>query len=629
MATLRFAGIGSYSCPWYLDTNDLILQAMGHAQGVTDFIDEAWIEFVVQLNKRLRLIDRLNCYSDFKSLMKYLREDRTMSSLGGLRIELCAFSNVVGGLHKIDDSMCISTREKVRSSETAPKEVERRNSRQVSLDRESVAGGDVVRLSLFSDHDLARIHSGDSSTSSALKLHEFPVHPSESEPPTQTPFSAVQSVLFRGAPTTADVGGDRMDDTVKATAAPSTVLGKVITVDDTVSDYEYLCRLVAYGRMCPGVRISLAGSSPLEPIHAEDDEDGELDEDDEKGEEVSTAGSQQHVASTASSQRSAEMDRYFHIVEKADSVLSPLSGSPASSVDRIVSPTISGTVPTMPKRASGLPAAFRPSEAPGPPSAYLYPVSVCSLGSSGDSAICAGDAFQLSRDRASVRSSVDSIRKDESRGSEASNPPQRTDTATVPAGNRYARAAVTVAGFVFQMSYSLLRLLLGSNALPHGPPSLLPTLSYSLLFFSSIDTMLTLAVLVLLWCGGDATTCDNHMYVILPLSLWPGALLFAPLTGIVAILLGPNALYAKVYAGWSRLAALSNITLITMFATSKGLPSYTVYFIIAMSASRLYQCLVVDIYIAHIESMRFSRGWDGLMSSLYAANDKKYHMTDK
>jgi hypothetical protein len=35
------------------------------------------------------------------------------------------------------------------------------------------------------------------------------------------------------------------------------------------------------------------------------------------------------------------------------------------------------------------------------------------------------------------------------------------------------------------------------------------------------------------------------------------------------------------------------------------------------------QCLFIDLYVAHIEKLRYTRGWDGLFTSLFKTQDKK------
>lgn len=117
--------------------------------------------------------------------------------------------------------------------------------------------------------------------------------------------------------------------------------------------------------------------------------------------------------------------------------------------------------------------------------------------------------------------------------------------------------------------------------------------------------------------------------MIYSLLIWPGALLFAPLTGIFAITVGPNVKYAKTYACWSRFAGVAILTMIIIYCVHGADSSSDVQYLLScMCASQLYQLWTVDIYIAHIESARITRGWDGLTSCLYVSNDKKAYNSD-
>ena len=41
----KFYGNGSYASPWQIDTNDTLLQAIGHCKEASVFIDEAWSKY--------------------------------------------------------------------------------------------------------------------------------------------------------------------------------------------------------------------------------------------------------------------------------------------------------------------------------------------------------------------------------------------------------------------------------------------------------------------------------------------------------------------------------------------------------------------------------------------------------
>jgi hypothetical protein len=162
----------------------------------------------------------------------------------------------------------------------------------------------------------------------------------------------------------------------------------------------------------------------------------------------------------------------------------------------------------------------------------------------------------------------------------------------------------------------------GRNMSPHGPPVLRTLLGLLILCLSCVDLGLFVFVCVEFYCLWNIT-CESHLAVILPIIIFPGALLFSPLSGIVAVLLGPSGGLARIHACWSRLALISNAVVISIFV-AKGRDNTTIAYIVGcLAGSRVFQCAIIDLYISHIEQIRWTRGWDGLVTSLYADNDKK------
>lgn len=92
-ASFRFAGLGSYFSPYFIDTNDLLLQAMPQTDMASSFIDEAWISFIAELNKVLRTIQPEGLKFDLVQLLRFLKDPKTIEPLGGLVVELCTFVN--------------------------------------------------------------------------------------------------------------------------------------------------------------------------------------------------------------------------------------------------------------------------------------------------------------------------------------------------------------------------------------------------------------------------------------------------------------------------------------------------------------------------------------------------------
>jgi hypothetical protein len=93
-ASFKLAGLGTYSSPYYIDTNDLILQAVPQTDVPSSFINEAWILFIVELNVILRSVqaDALNI--GILQLIKFVHSQKSTAHLGGLSINICTFSNI-------------------------------------------------------------------------------------------------------------------------------------------------------------------------------------------------------------------------------------------------------------------------------------------------------------------------------------------------------------------------------------------------------------------------------------------------------------------------------------------------------------------------------------------------------
>jgi uncharacterized membrane protein len=168
----------------------------------------------------------------------------------------------------------------------------------------------------------------------------------------------------------------------------------------------------------------------------------------------------------------------------------------------------------------------------------------------------------------------------------------------------------------------LKHILFGRNVTPHGPPVLRNILGIIILFLSCVDLGLFVFVCVEFACLWDIT-CQSQLAVILPIVIFPGALIFSPVSGIVCILLGPSGNLARIHAVWSRLALISTIVVICIFVTRAPHNATVAYIVGALAGSRIYQSLFIDLYISHVEQIRYTRGWDGLVTSLYADNDKK------
>lgn len=89
--SLRICGLGTYFSPWYVDTNDVLLQAISQSSEFAVFIDKAWINFIIELNKVLKTIHKHHLQRDLIKLMKFLADESKTGGLGGLLIHFCTF----------------------------------------------------------------------------------------------------------------------------------------------------------------------------------------------------------------------------------------------------------------------------------------------------------------------------------------------------------------------------------------------------------------------------------------------------------------------------------------------------------------------------------------------------------
>lgn len=93
-----FSGLGSFRAPYSVDSNDVLVQAICDNDLCTAFIDGSWINFIADLNKHLRTIQRHRLFDGIKNLLRFLKDPKTLEPLGGLVINLCSFPNDVNSI---------------------------------------------------------------------------------------------------------------------------------------------------------------------------------------------------------------------------------------------------------------------------------------------------------------------------------------------------------------------------------------------------------------------------------------------------------------------------------------------------------------------------------------------------
>lgn len=90
---IRFCGMGTYFSPWYLDSNDLLLQAIPLSSDVSVFIDKAFINFIYDFNNILKSLRRHLLKDDLIVLLKVILFISTYCGIICFPVSLVAWSS--------------------------------------------------------------------------------------------------------------------------------------------------------------------------------------------------------------------------------------------------------------------------------------------------------------------------------------------------------------------------------------------------------------------------------------------------------------------------------------------------------------------------------------------------------
>ena len=94
-AVFKCCGFGTFFTPYYVDTNDTLIQTISQTDVPSKFIQASWIDFVVELNNRLRCVQASGLRIGLRNVIQFLDKVNASNELGGLVIELVTLSNVV------------------------------------------------------------------------------------------------------------------------------------------------------------------------------------------------------------------------------------------------------------------------------------------------------------------------------------------------------------------------------------------------------------------------------------------------------------------------------------------------------------------------------------------------------
>ena len=136
---------------------------------------------------------------------------------------------------------------------------------------------------------------------------------------------------------------------------------------------------------------------------------------------------------------------------------------------------------------------------------------------------------------------------------------------------------------------------------------------------------------------GD-TNCDNEesmRYLIIIATVMPFAIIYTPVAGIIIFSSSSvKTTYLKVFASMVRVSFV-NIILLTSFFLSYVSPdlrlndkssdaaNFVQDIVLVFQCSHIALLVLTDQYIAFVERIRWTRGWDGLSTSLFVTQDSR------
>ena len=143
-------------------------------------------------------------------------------------------------------------------------------------------------------------------------------------------------------------------------------------------------------------------------------------------------------------------------------------------------------------------------------------------------------------------------------------------------------------------------------------------------------------------CPHENSQCspsESAPYLLLMLLLWPGAVLFSTIGGIIILSSTLRGHTLRIYVSWSRLCTIPVFILFVLlfyfngsrqqeyayegsdiYAKRDNLTQVKVVSIILI-VSRIVQIAIADQFVAHVERLRWTLGWDGLMTALFVTKD--------
>lgn len=629
---IRAAGTGSYFDPWHIDTNDRVVQAVSQSSLLDRFIDAQWLNFIAELNKRLRAVSKLDLYRGLKRVMKFLSNSATLHPLGGILVELATFVNKDPNLK---DKMMVFENPLAKA---ANQDVVDAATKQRSVSASDTPSSEVE--SLFAPLFIMGLHE-------VLCLEDFRTK----ETPTE--FQAVCKGIRSGALTLAIVIYHKFAIDSTGTWTPhyedfSEKTDEVTrpTIDGTTTNVLHVTEL----KVGPDGRKIEYGSKATEmaKFYKMTMSPQDREEPQQQGKEAELR--QQETKDELPKEAS-------HSIREAES---PVVGQPAEDIGD------SGRESDVPKEASTESTSDNSTKAPDDPRLSFFPfiagendrISILPsiIGGNWTSKIRpnnrrrAGDQTPVDTNlkNASVRKSFNQSEisyeitsKSMWRWNEHFGVIVNTSDSIkgIPPKTLgiVARMFVTedwkemISIYCLQIAKALRddlwvllhMVLIGRNMVPAGPYFLKQVIEIMLELCCVLDLIFAALISATLFCSwDDYNHCHSVSYFAIIISVYPLALVVAPILGYLTVVVQARGHMPRIYSIWTRLGNISYAILLGIYFTShEYMPKFVGSMVFAMGINKATQNCLIDLYIAHLENYRSNKSWDGLSTSIVAAKE--------
>ena len=669
--TLRICGLGTYFSPWYIDTNDVVMQAISQSHEIGVFIDKAWVNFIVELNNHLRMVRIHRIHRDLLRLLQFLNDERLVGNLGGIVVLFCTF---ISKLHETASTLSMDSElaSQRHADATRPDDiVEPPQSKRGELTEFSAASQQLpgMFLGFFGDN---RRNSGDSL---GPKMSSGAAEDDSGRYSFGRNSTSAKKNYFSDMFSSDEEQGAGTVSSKRVTSSGGTSQTSHRDVDN-LHKFSQVCDAVASGLRLPGIVI-FHESTPLEHVLENELIDvltertcarkKSTDEDDQDGNSLISVELADN-ARQAYGEKADELAKFYKIVRTADRTaenrldIEADTADASFCVEEPVTAVLDHVVDSpSPKKAATTTrqVSFSPEEEESRHSVDMAASTFSqSLEDAKESRVDVYSPFSGDHTRAkgvedhamssghlypvAVWKWSDGLKatrlalNEEAKESEPSRlfslfymviarlglkelarDMKRRRPVFIGMDEKTAQRAYVSEVIITSIAVASRLFSNGRNRQPMsttfrrivGPVlCLLNVADISLLCFISIN----------LWCiWGDSTKCDDQSGFILSMLIWPGALLFAPLYGLYAVILTPTGRFARQYSCWSRLAFFSLITLYSVYLSFvRHAPLETLWYLLALTTSRVLQILLVDLFIASHENRRVNRGWDGLFTNI-------------